>query len=230
MIEEKQIHGKIIANSANIEGINVVNLVSQKSTVTDSKGEFFISVKVGDLLVFSAVDIEIKRILVEDEDLKREQITVYVIPKITELKEVIINKNPQITAENLGIISKNIKRYSPAERRLMEAKALPINALLNIISGRMAMLKKELIVEKKETLLGKIEYFFDDKYYTETLKIPVEYIKGFQYYCIEDSDFVASIKSKNKFMTMFRIVKLAENYNQIIANEMGKTKIQSKHE
>jgi hypothetical protein len=45
-------------------------------------------------------------------------------------------------------------------------------------------------VEKKERLMYRLEYLFGDKYYVETLKIPQDYIRGFQYYCIEDIDFV----------------------------------------
>lgn len=42
---EKVLHGKISADSAYISGINVLNLVNEKTTVTNSDGEFFILVK-----------------------------------------------------------------------------------------------------------------------------------------------------------------------------------------
>ncbi|MCI4441885.1 MAG: hypothetical protein JHC39_00115, partial [Lentimicrobium sp.] len=81
------------------------------------------------------------------------------------------------------------------------------------------MLKKELEVEKKEYLLMKIGMLFDDDYYIKTLKIPANYIKGFQYYCIENTNFVMALKSKNKTMTKFLIVPLAEKYIEIISDE-----------
>jgi hypothetical protein len=81
------------------------------------------------------------------------------------------------------------------------------------------MLKKEIIVEKKEQLLARIDVLFEDKYYTETLRIPLDYIKGFQYYCVEDVAFANALRAKNKTLTMYLIVKLAENYNEIIALE-----------
>ena len=91
--------------------------------------------------------------------------------------------------------------------------------LLNAISGRTAMLKKEVAIEKKEGLLKKMEYLFDDNYYTERLKISVEDIKGFQYYCIEDAEFAVSLSSKNKTMSMFLITDLARKYLKILENE-----------
>ena len=81
------------------------------------------------------------------------------------------------------------------------------------------MLKKEIIVEKKEQLLARIDVLFEDKYYTETLKIPSDYIKGFQYYAIEDVALANAVRDKNKTLIMFLIVKLAENYNKTIALE-----------
>jgi hypothetical protein len=139
--------------------------------------------------------------------------------KITELEEVIVNKHPEINAISLGISPKGIKHYTPAERRLYTASSTPIDALLNIMSGRTEMLKKGIEVEKKEYLLAKIDVLFEDDYYINTLKIPTDYVKGFQYYCVEDEKFASSLRSKNKTMAMFLIVPLAEKYNEIIACE-----------
>jgi hypothetical protein len=212
---QKLIHGKILADSATVEGIEVINLVNEKSTTTNKNGEFFILAKAGEVLVFSAVNLEFKRKLIEEEDLKSEVVIINMIPKITELKEVIINKYPEINAVSLGIVPKGQKTYTPAERKLYAASSTPLDGLLNSISGRTAMLKKELIVEGKEQLLSKVEVLYEDKYYIETLKIPSDYIRDFQYYIIEDAGFVSALKSKNKTMTMFLAVKLAVSYNEL---------------
>jgi hypothetical protein len=47
------------------------------------------------------------------------------------------------------------------------------------------MLKKEVIVEYKEQMLIKLDYLFLPEYYTQTLKIPQEYVRGFQYYVLK---------------------------------------------
>jgi hypothetical protein len=67
--------------------------------------------------------------------------------------------------------------------------------------------------------LAYIGALFDDEYYTGTLKIPANYIKGFQYYCIEKEEFAASVRSKNKTTIMLLIVSFAKTYNKIIADE-----------
>ena len=77
------------------------------------------------------------------------------------------------------------------------------------------MLKKELVIERKETALEKIESLLEPKYFIETLKIPAEYVKGFEYYCVDDSKFNLVLKSKNKTMAKFLLIDLARNYLEL---------------
>ncbi|WP_396171951.1 hypothetical protein [Flavobacterium sp.] len=219
-VVEKLIHGKISVASGSAEGVNIVNLVNEKSTVSDSNGEFFILAKADDLLVFSSVNLEYHRRSIEDEDLKSDIVIIKMIAKTTELKEVIVNKHPEINAVSLGISPRGIKKYTPAERRLFTANSTPGDALLNLLSGRTAMLKKEIEVEKKIRLLAIIDALYkDESYFTQTLKIPTDYIKAFQYYCIEDKLFAETLKTKNKTKIEYLIIPLAAKFNKILSEE-----------
>jgi hypothetical protein len=201
-----------------IEGVNITNTSNQKTTTSDKEGIFQLIVKEGDVLVFSAVNLEILRKKINKQDLTLDLIPNQMSLKSDELKEVIVNQHPEINAVSLGISPEGMKHYTAAERKIYTANS-GIDQLLNKISGRTAMLKKELVVERKEGLLLKIDQLFENKYYIETLKIPAEYVKGFQYYCVEDSSLAAALQSKNKTMTLFLIVPLAEKFNKIIQNE-----------
>ena len=215
----QEIRGKISADSVSVDRVNVVNLTTEKATVSDAKGFFVLPVKIGDIIVFTAVNLETLRKKIDLQDLSIEFIAIQMIPKSIILKEVVVNES-SITAESLGIIPYGQKKYTPAERKLYTATSGGgIDGLLNSISGRKAMLKKDILVEKKQQLLARIDGLFEDKYYTETLKIPSDYIKGFQYYCIDDVPFANALRAKNKTMMLFLIVKLADNYNEIIAVE-----------
>ncbi|MDI5896876.1 hypothetical protein [Flavobacterium yafengii] len=214
-----ELRGKIIADSVAVDRITIENVTADKTAFSDVNGFFTIAVKEGDVLVFTAVNLEGLRMKIDKKDILQEVITVKMIPKSIILKEVIVNES-SITAESLGIIPYGQKKYTPAERKLYTATSgNGIDGLLNAISGRKAMLKKEIVIEKKEQLLARVEVLFEDKYYIENLKIATDYIKGFQYYCIDDTGFANALRSKNKTMVMFLIVRLAENYNEIIAGE-----------
>ena len=208
---EKILHGKIVADSASVVGIDVVNLGNEKVTVTNNKGGFSILAKGDDILVFSSMTLELKRMLVDEDDLKSETITIYMTPKINELNEVIVKKN---AAEGISIIPGQ-KQYTPAERKLYTATSGLLDAPLNWLSGRTEMLKKEIVVERKERMLNKIGVLYEDKYYIQTLKVPEIYIDDFQRYLIEDKEFAAALKVKNRTMMLFLISKLAVNYNAI---------------
>lgn len=214
-VSEKMIHGKIVSDSSVVEGVSVVNLVNEKEAITNKNGDFFILAKAGDVLVFSAINFEFRRKLIEEEDMKSNFVIINMIPKITELEEVIINKN---SADGISIMPGQ-KKYTPAQRKLYTARSGLLDRPLNWMSGRTAMLKKEVKVERKERLLSKIEVLYEDKFYIETLKIPSEYIRDFQYYCIEDTGFVTEMIAKNKTMMLFLIGKLAVSYNEILKSE-----------
>lgn len=224
---EKWIKGQVSSNGVPLEGINITNASTKIMVFSDSYGSFSISVKEGDILNFSAVNYEDLRKYINNQAFKMGTIIVDLTPKSIELDEVIINEHPEISAKKMGIIPSNQVRLTPAERKLYTAGdfkpihllglfggMLAVDPILNAISGRTQMLKKEVNVEKQEFLMLKLEELFEDKYYIETLKIPEVYIKGFQYYCIQDPDFARSLNEKNKTMSMFLIVGLASDFNK----------------
>ena len=215
----KEILGQIFEQSTSVEGVNIINNTTQVTAVSDVNGMFSIVVKEGDVLVFSAVNLEGFKRRITAEDMNLPLLQIKMAAKEVELKEVIVNENANITAENLGIIPAGQKKYTAAERKVYTATSTSVDKILNGISGRTAMLKKEVLVEKKEALFRKIEYLFDEKYYTERLKISAEDIKGFQLYCIDDPEFAVSLDSKNKTMSMFLITNLARKYLIILENE-----------
>lgn len=210
---EKWIKGQIITDTIPLQGVNIINASSKINSVSDQYGNFSILAKEGDVLNFSAIDYESLRKIINRQEFKLGTVVVNMRVASIELKEVIVNEHPEISAENLGIIPRDQVKLTAAERKVYTATQ-GTDVLLNYFSGRTKMLKKEVALEKKEVLMSKLEYLFDDKYYTETLKIPEELIKGFQYYCVEDADFVSSMQSKNKTMSMFLIVGLATVYNK----------------
>ncbi|HRZ74595.1 MAG TPA: hypothetical protein P5335_06670, partial [Flavobacterium sp.] len=80
-IAEKVINGTIICDSSSVEGVHVLNLVNEKSTVTDRNGHFSIEAKQGDLLVFSAVHLNYWRKSVKENDFKTGFLEVIMTPK-----------------------------------------------------------------------------------------------------------------------------------------------------
>ena len=58
----KILKGKVVANANDVEGIYVINLKTEKSTVTDSNGNFSIVAVVCDTLMFSSILFKVIKI------------------------------------------------------------------------------------------------------------------------------------------------------------------------
>lgn len=215
---EKIIVGTVVCDGRKLEGISVINCMNKIMAVTDKEGCFSIQAKEGDILNLSGIDYKYLKKYVYRQEYKSGTMEVDMIFNSVELDEVIINKNAAITAENLGIIPRGQIKFTPQERKLYSSSG-GIFGLYSIISGEKEMLKKNVEAEKKEILMKKLEYMFEAKYYIKTLKIPEELIKGFQYYCVEDSEFAASLNGKNKSMSMFLMTNLASIYNKKLENK-----------
>lgn len=231
-IAEKLIYGKISVDSSVVEGVNIVNSFTNKAAVTDEKGCFKLVVKEGDVLIFSAVNLETFHMKISKQDLMSAVVEIQMNVKRVILKDVIINEYSQITAEKMGIVPYGVKKYTPAQRKLKTAGdfkaidllgllggALALDPIINKINGRTKNLKKQLKVEEKETCLLVLNNMFDTSYFVDKLKVPSDYVKGFRYFIVENERFVVLLKSKNKTNVELALAELATQYNEIIASE-----------
>ena len=217
--QEKLFHGKIDADGNNVEGINIVNLVNEKSTVSDANGEFRILAKPEDLLVLSAINFEYKRKIVAAEDLNAKPVQIKMVPKVGQLDEVVITDYRNINAVSMGILSKPAKVYTPAERKVRAATTGLLDPLVNLISGRTKNLKANVQLERKMVLLEKLDYLYEDDYLKNELKIPADNIAGFKYYVVEDPELANAINAKNKTLSSLILIQLSEKFKKLLAEE-----------
>ena len=227
------ISGKIISNTNDLEGVYVVNAKTEVMTTTDTDGGFSILAKPGDTLVFSSIQFKENRVLLANDDFTNLNFTVKLGLVMHQLQEVIVKRYDNINARNLGIVPSNQKTYTESERKLRTATALDATAsvsgmaggsisadpFLNFLSGRTKMLKKELVVEQKEYFMKLLEKMFSLDHFVNILKIPGDYVKGFEYYAVENDKFTVILNSKNKTSTEFLLGELAVKYKEILAGE-----------
>lgn len=226
---DKEIRGKVVSEAPELENIYVINLKTEITATTGNGGFFSLQAAVGDTLMFSAVQIKGRKIVLTEKDFTKDLMLFPLDPVVNRLDEVIVKQYKSINAVSLGIISADTKHYTPAERKLRAASganlkgnedgtmgaSASLDPLFNWMSGRTALLKKELEVENKETLLAKLENQFGIYYFMDKLKIPKEYVKGFWYYAIEERRLVTALNTKNKTMAAFILAELSINYLEL---------------
>lgn len=223
VLPRQEITGLVVLRDVPMEKVNVRNDDSGFTTSSAADGTFKIKVRIDEALVFTAVNLETRRVKITQEILKTGFLKAIMTETTVPLPEVVVNDNKGITAENLGIIPRGQRKYTQAQRRLREATTgggiVPLNPILNAMSGRTRMLKKEIQVEQKERLLLQLDGWFEDDYYTQTLKIPEDHIDGFNFYVINDTDFVRALRAKNKTLTKFLSLGLARDYLRALEAE-----------
>lgn len=228
---ERMLRGTIRVDATHANGISILNLSTDKSTTTNQDGEFGIMVRINDVLVFTAVNVETTKRVVKQEDFMLGLIHVEMKGKATPLKAVIINSNA-INAVSERIVAKEPKKYTVAERRLRTAGdfkpimllgllggVMPLDPIINKINGRTKRLKKLVFVEKKEKYIKMISEWYEHDYFTTQLGLPAEYVSGFKYYLVENEFFVKILESKDQEKITFYLVGLAQDYNNLLKSE-----------
>ncbi|WP_235817904.1 carboxypeptidase-like regulatory domain-containing protein [Formosa haliotis] len=210
-----EIFGKV-HSALDVENIHVINNTSKLFTITNSKGEFKIYAKLNDTLVFSSIQYKSKHIVVDADAYQKRKLEIDLEEQVNQLDEVVVGKiltgdllydinnsdaERSINFYDLGIPGYTGRQRTQSERLLatagefkpimligIVAGGMPLDPIINEISGRTKMLKKRVRLEAKNDLLRKIKSDLSDDFFSvyeldETLKT------DFFYFCLESTDF-----------------------------------------
>ena len=229
--ERKSFLGKVVSGEMVIEDVFVINKGTGEETKTNSKGEFLILAKNGDKLVVYGTKTDVREFAINDLSFKEQPYVVSVEIKGYELQEVVV-EGSTVTSESLGLVPKDQKRYTPAERKLYNAGdfkpvmllgliagSMPLDPVINAINGRTKRLKKLVALEKQEKLLVETGDLYTVDEIMNELKIPNEHINGFLYFVAENKEFAEYVNAKNETMAKFFMTGLAPKYLLLIKDE-----------
>ncbi|MEL1243577.1 hypothetical protein AAEO56_04825 [Flavobacterium sp. DGU11] len=215
------VKGKVTSDFDDLEGIYVINKTAETSVVTTRGGYFTINAQPNDTLIFSALQFEAKDVIINEKDFGETLLFVPLAIHTRNLDELVIVDYRYINSESLGLVPKGQKQYTPAEKKLATASKwkmnpLGLDPLINMFSGRTAMLQKAVEAEKKELLMDKINYIYSEEDIVRQFKIPEEYVKGFIFYSVENKYFAKAINAKDDNMAKFLLAGLAVKYLKLI--------------
>lgn len=221
----KTLEGKVYSKDGDVAATHVLNTTTKKAAITDINGYFTIVVRLNDTLVFSAVQYERKEIVVHAAILESKFLSVPLEESNIALDEVIVMpynltgeldrdmKNMDVgqvvSATSLGLPNAHVKPLMQSERLLREASmgpfsigmltSIPFNPLINAISGRTKMLKKRVARDIKYNKSQHLRTQFADSLFVLQLKVPLEKIDDFLYFCEVDSNFDTIVDSRDLF-------------------------------
>lgn len=199
--ERETLNGQLFADSIAEAQVNIINLTAKTGTVNDPNGNFKIDVKKGDTVLLSSLLYRPYRLQITDSILQTQPLRIYLTKAVNVLDEVKINTTgltgdlttdansvPVFDQAGVGFPLKG-KKLTVAQRRLYTASSsvggTPLDPLINMLTGRMAMLKRQREYEKIETKKSKLIAVMSMGFFTKTLKIPKTRVEDFVYYCIQ---------------------------------------------
>lgn len=212
--QDTVLQGKVVSGKTGVAAVYVINKASGNEVKTLADGTFSIAAKPGDVLAVYSTKIIVREFMLSTESFLNMPYVVSVNYNGTEMDEIVITKYGNINSVALGIVPANQKRYTVAERRLYTAGygSIGLISLINVLSGRMRILKGALATEKKEVVLEGIKDLYTEDDINERFNIPKEMVAGFMYYLVEDKDFKLAVKAKNKAYLDFLLIGLSEKY------------------
>ncbi|MDM1441973.1 hypothetical protein HX056_01290 [Myroides odoratimimus] len=197
------ISGKLVTRGGDLDGTVVTNINRNKTALADKKGYFDIYGEPQDTIRFSSVYHMEYTYIIAEADMKGGVLLFPLEPLpdlSTRLNEILITK---VDAGGQGFTNKYTKRYTPAERKLRTATTGILDPLVNLLSGRTAMLKKNLAYEREDFRVSKLLNTIDEERLVEYYKIPPDYVESFAYYAVsreEIRDIVNASIIDTKFL------------------------------
>ncbi len=168
-----------------LSGAHVINLNTNQATYTLDNGTFKIYTKQQDTLQFSFVGYTTQKVIIKKAHLGIQEFSIKLKKNTIALDEIELKqhnllgslssdiKNVKhrklINANTLNLPNANTRKLTDAERRLYIATTsgggIPLEYLINVVSGKIKQLKKELAVERKDLKIKTI----DARYRTEII-------------------------------------------------------------
>ena len=209
---EKLINGKVLHEQFPVEKVDVVNFSSKKIIVTNASGEFSIMVKAGDELIFISKNHDIKKIVLDQKTIDKNNLLISLILKPEELKEVVITKMPSIKLSTDKAYEQGKIDKLAVEKSARTLKTGVYNGTIEngVDFFRVADMILKLFIKEKEVLKGTPQIKFkqfarnscDEKFYHQTLKLNPDQIELFLEFCDADPKSKTVAESNNVLSVM----------------------------
>ncbi|SDF37351.1 carboxypeptidase-like regulatory domain-containing protein [Cellulophaga baltica] len=218
------LRGKVMYRNSNVQNENVINVNTELGVITNTDGEFGINVKVGDELVFTALNYQMKRVIITPEIIANNRLVVEVNEKVTELDEVVVG--PENQEAFLIVKNEEFKKYeygidetSRVENIAMSDQERGMQNGINFVNIFKAI-KKGIKNEDGATteaaprlkVSDVLRQVYDDQFFVSDLQLPQDKITQFLYYCDTRLPEQSLLKKTNEFELIDFLVNASKDF------------------
>lgn len=175
--EKRQLlRGKLLYRNNNVIAANVVNNTAQTNTITDGEGEFEITAKEGDEIIFSSVQFRIKSVVITPAIIAKNRLIVEVNERLTFLDEIVVG--PENTEKFLDLKKEEFKRVDYTQDKstkidntiLRQGELVNGINLVNVAKLLAKVLQSKDKQEDQKLVPSKVlPLIFEDRFFTEDL-------------------------------------------------------------
>jgi len=216
--QKTELLGKV-KSPLDVENIHVINKTAQLFTTTNVYGEFRITVSLNDTIVFSSIQHKLLSIIVDQKIMTDRTLVVTLEEQLNALDEVVVGKvlsgdiladigevdGEPMTSKKAGIPSYQGPLKTQSERKLNEATTgggiIPLNPIINAITGRTKQLKNQVKLEEKETLMYSIKARLSENLF-QMNALDQEYNMEYFYFVSEQDDFMLRCKNTSDILVL----------------------------
>ncbi|WP_273567796.1 hypothetical protein [Maribacter halichondriae] len=223
--ERRILRGQVLYRDVSVPNENVINVTSERATITDDQGRFAIAVKEGDDLAFTAVNYEMQVVKISDEILKKNRLVVEVNEKVTELDEIIVTPEDkerflQVKNEEFKEFEYEVDRSTEVENAAMRANSQQqIQDGLNIANIFRALFKSntsEEVSGPKLKVSEVLRQVYDDEFFVVDLKLPQDQIGAFLVYTDDKLPEQSLLKKSNEFQLIDFLVTQSREFRKTL--------------
>lgn len=226
------ISGSIENRDNEVEGISIYNESSGLGTITNEEGKFSIEVQVNDILLFSAIQFQKFKVVIDQGIIKEKKMHVFMNEVVTVLEEVIVR--PYDLTGNVRVDIARLKIHLPNfDKKILSEKSVEVfdfkpDFLSPVVNQAadipnysngidMANIFREIFIKRKEdkrvkpkSVDSEIRKIYNDQFFQQNLKIPEGEITQFISYCENQGLTYDLIEDKNQLKLIdFLLVKCA---------------------
>ena len=234
--QERILQGKI-TNDKDVEGIHILNTSSRYNSVTDAYGNFAITVRENDTLIFSSVHYTPQREIVNSEIFEKGLLIVTLTELVNELDEVIlgpdlsgnlktdIEKIPvkdKIEFDDVGLPGfkgKPEEKIPPLIGGVITPLSVNLEGLYNHLSGYYKKLRIQRKWDAENIAVAGMLNFYSADFLHESFGLPENKLYDFFLFCIETSDIQSRFYSEDYGVVLEIIEDRAKVYVQRIQSE-----------
>jgi hypothetical protein len=217
--ERKPIIGQLLYKNTKVVAANVVNNTAQINTITDSDGMFEIDVAIGDEIIFSSVQYQIRAVKVTPEIMKKNRMVVSVEENIRELREVVVTTEDverflDLKEEEFKGFDyerdKSSKLVNRAVRDQVLTNGLDFVNIAKLFAKAFAGKTQEEKLRMKPSEV--LPLVFEDSFFVNDLQLKNDEVIGFLNYVDGQMKTSSLLKKEKQFQLIDYLINMSEKY------------------